>query len=235
MSGSSDRLEAEPPLDWSGIRLVVFDVDGTLYRQRPLRMRMAAKLLRHAATRLDLSALTVLRSYRKLRETLGDEEVADFEVVLRRRTADAAGVPIDKVGDIVDRWIDREPLPYLAACAYDHVGRLFGAIRRTGRGLGVCSDYPASAKLSALGLSADPVVTALDVGLLKPNPASLQELISRTDAKADETLLIGDRVDRDGHAAQRAGAHALIRSSKPIPGWRTFARYDDPVFAPFLS
>ena len=29
------------PSDWKDIRLVAFDVDGTLYRQRPLRLRMA--------------------------------------------------------------------------------------------------------------------------------------------------------------------------------------------------
>ncbi len=26
------------PIDWNGIKLVVFDVDGTLYDQRALRM-----------------------------------------------------------------------------------------------------------------------------------------------------------------------------------------------------
>ena len=31
-------------IDWDGVRLVVFDVDGTLYRQRPLRMKIARDL-----------------------------------------------------------------------------------------------------------------------------------------------------------------------------------------------
>ena len=31
--------------DWDTIRLVVFDIDGTLYRQRPLRLRMARDIL----------------------------------------------------------------------------------------------------------------------------------------------------------------------------------------------
>ena len=33
--------------DWKGIRLVVFDVDGTLYNQRQLRMLMVRDLLCH--------------------------------------------------------------------------------------------------------------------------------------------------------------------------------------------
>ena len=35
------------PTDWASIRLVAFDVDGTLYRQRPLRLRMARDLAIH--------------------------------------------------------------------------------------------------------------------------------------------------------------------------------------------
>lgn len=37
------------PLDWDRLHLVVFDVDGTLYRQRPLRLRMARDLLFHTS------------------------------------------------------------------------------------------------------------------------------------------------------------------------------------------
>ena len=48
------------------------------------------------------------------------------------------------------------------------------------------------------------------------------------------TVLIGDRADRDGAAARRAGAWPLIRSVKAVEGWQTFARFDDPLFANFL-
>jgi len=53
--------------------------------------------------------------------------------------------------------------------------------------------------------------------------------------KADATVLIGDRVDRDGLVAQRAKARALIRSSRSIEGWQTFARFDDPLVCTFLT
>jgi putative hydrolase of the HAD superfamily len=53
--------------------------------------------------------------------------------------------------------------------------------------------------------------------------------------KPQQTVLIGDRADRDGIVARRAGAQALIRSSKPLEGWQTFARFDDALFSPFLA
>jgi FMN phosphatase YigB (HAD superfamily) len=33
------------PADWRDIRLVAFDVDGTLYKQRPLRLRMGRDMV----------------------------------------------------------------------------------------------------------------------------------------------------------------------------------------------
>jgi FMN phosphatase YigB (HAD superfamily) len=45
-----------------------------------------------------------------------------------------------------------------------------------------------------------------------------------------ETVLIGDRQERDGEAARRAGCACLLRSDKPVPGAITFKRFDDPLF-----
>jgi hypothetical protein len=39
-----DPMTAFGPADWDGVGLVVFDVSGTLYRQRPLRLRMRRDL-----------------------------------------------------------------------------------------------------------------------------------------------------------------------------------------------
>jgi len=85
-------------------------------------------------------------------------------------------------------------------------------------------------------LTADHVVFAGDegIGLLKPHPRGLEFLMAAAGVEPHETVVVGDRVDRDGLAAQRAGAQALIRSSRPIEGWQVFARYDDALFAPFL-
>jgi HAD superfamily hydrolase (TIGR01549 family) len=110
-------------------------------------------------------------------------------------------------------------------------------LRRSGKSIGILSDYPAEAKLEALGLTANYVVFAgdEDIGLLKPHPRGLESLIAAAGVKPHQTMVIGDRVDRDGLVARRAGAQALIRSSKPIEGWQTFARFDEALFSPFLA
>jgi FMN phosphatase YigB (HAD superfamily) len=224
------------PLDWARVRLVVFDVDGTLYRQRQLRLTMALELLMHSALKLDPKIIAVLAAYRRVRERLGNQQVIDFEDALIAQTAAATAVSPDEVRFVVSEWIERRPLRYLAACRYPGLSQLFAGLRRRGKSIGVLSDYPAKAKLDALGLTADHVVFAGDegIGLLKPHPRGLEFLMAAAGVEPHETVVVGDRVDRDGLAAQRAGAQALIRSSRPIEGWQVFARYDDALFAPFL-
>jgi FMN phosphatase YigB (HAD superfamily) len=74
-----------------------------------------------------------------------------------------------------------------------------------------------------------------DVGLPKPHPRGLEALIRAAGVTPGATLVIGDRVERDGFAAYRAGARVLIRSSKAIAGWQTFKTFYDPIFAPVLN
>ena len=230
-------MTAFGPADWDAMRLVVFDVDGTLYRQRPLRLRMARDLALHALSRLDLRTLAVLRRFRHLREELGEARVEGFAERLVAETAAGSGRTPDEVRAIVSRWIDRHPLPYLLACRYAGLPELFAGLRRHGKAIGVLSDYPAAAKLAALELAADHVVSAddPDIGVLKPHPKGLATLIERANATPATTLMIGDRAERDGLVAQQVGARVLLRAARPIAGWQTFAGFDDPLFAPMLG
>jgi len=222
--------------DWDGIRLVAFDVDGTLYRQRPVRWRMARDLLIQSVLKCDFSALAVLANYRLIRERLSSEEVINFERVLIAETAAATASPPDMVRAIVSEWIEERPLAYLASFLYSKLHELFAGLRREGKLIGILSDYPAEAKLMSLGLTANHIVTAgdEDVGVLKPHPRGLTSLMAKAGVSAHATMLIGDRPDRDGAVARRVGARVLIRSSKAIAGWQTFSNFDDAVFAPFL-
>ena len=114
---------------------------------------------------------------------------------------------------------------------------LFQRLRQQGKKIGIFSDYPARDKLAALGLDADVMVCAsdADVGVLKPHPRGLHVLMSRAATNPSQTILIGDRPERDGLAARAANVGSLIRSRKSIGGWQTFARYDDPLFSALRS
>jgi putative hydrolase of the HAD superfamily len=225
------------PGDWHGVKLVAFDVDGTLYDQRALRLRIGRDLLSRAFRHCDFEVLRVLGTYRSLREQFGDAETPDFDSQLVASTATAARSTESKVRTIVAEWIEQRPLAYLSDCRYSGVTELFSGLRRHRKILGVVSDYPAEAKLAALGLVADFVVSATDsdVAVLKPHPRGLQQLMRRANVSPSATLLIGDRAERDGSAAQRANTRCLIRSSRTRTGCQTFAHFKDPLFGPMLS
>jgi len=225
------------PSDWDAIKLVVFDVDGTLYNQRLLRVRMARDILLHTLRTGDFSVILVLRAYRRIREKFAEEEKNDFEAILVAETANTVGCAPEVVRAIVAEWIEQRPLPYLASCRYPRLLDLFDGLRRKGKIIGILSDYPASAKLTALGLTADYIVSSGDqgIGFLKPHTRGLENLMAAAGENAEATVFIGDRIERDGLVAQRLGVVALIRSSRPVIDWQTFTSYEDSLFAPLLA
>jgi putative hydrolase of the HAD superfamily len=220
----------ENPLDWDKIRLVIFDVDGTLYRQSTLRRRMLTLLVRDALAQRSTSGLRILREYRAERERLADDETANFELVLRRRVAEKCQVSDETVTAVVSEWIEKRPLSELGRCLYPDVIPLFEAIRGSGRKIGILSDYPVRDKLKALSLKADYSVAAGDpeVGMMKPHPAGLEHLIRLAGEQPESTVLIGDRPERDGEAGRRAGVPVLLRS-RPVPGYHCSSNFDELV------
>lgn len=223
-------------LDWERIKFVVFDVDGTLYDQRALRMRMGRDMLLHAILKGTLRKLQVIKAYREIRERLADAEAADFELQLMADTSESTGASEEQIREIVHEWMETRPLPYLMSCRFPGLSELFSGLKQYGKVIGVLSDYPAHEKLAALGLAADHVISATDqrVRRLKPHPKGLEVLMADAGFTASQTILVGDRVERDGYAARRSGVASLIRSATPKTNWQTFGRFDDPLFAPVL-
>lgn len=225
------------PLAWATIDLVIFDVDGTLYDQRQLRLGMLRQLTVHALQTRSLDTLLTLRSFRRVREALGEQAGADFMALQYAQTASRHGSTVAAVRALTDEWMEQRPLPLLAACRYAHVAEVFAGLRAAGKQIAAFSDYPAVAKLAALGLQADLVVCSTDAGIarLKPDPAGLLAILRQTGIAPERALMIGDRFDRDGVAAERAGVRALIRSRRAAARWATFQAYDDAVFQLLLA
>jgi FMN phosphatase YigB (HAD superfamily) len=220
------------PFNWEAVEMVVFDMDGTLYDQKKLRVLMARDLLWHSLRTQSVQVIGVLKAYRKTRERLGNAEVFNFESRLIREVAAGCRLPPAEVSSIVSEWIINRPIPYLKSCRFKGVQTLFENLQRRGKLIGILSDYPVVSKLEALGIRADFVVCANDqqVKVLKPHPRGLAHLMSAAGVTADTTVMVGDRIDRDGYAARRLGVRALIKSRREVPDWKTFVAYDDAIF-----
>lgn len=227
---------AAPGIDWRKIDLVVFDMDGTLYDQRRLRLHMLASLIGASMRSRSLDVPLTLREFRRAREALAMLPHADFLVEQYAIPAARRHCSKETVRSLVVEWMEERPLPYLAACRRPGLGRLFSGLRKAGKRIGILSDYPAGAKLAALGLHADFIVSSTDrdVAKLKPDPAGLQKMMQLAQVNPEHTLLIGDRIDRDWEVASRSNVLAWIVTRHPNPLVNCFRSFLDPMFDPLF-
>ena len=193
------------------IRLVVFDVDGTLYDQRRLRAVMAAEIL--ATCVRSPRAVRDIRLVRQYRRCLEDAAADGGGLdAVASRTALATGAAEDRVRAVAEEWLQHRPLRHLPRVGLPPARATVDALRRAGVMTAAWSDYPVAEKLRALDVDVDFSVWSGDagVGALKPHPAGLEEAMSRAGASAAQTLMVGDRAGRDGAAAAAVGVAFVL-------------------------
>ncbi len=221
-------------------RGVVFDVDGTLYHQGLLRACMAVEL---TASVLTLSngrrreALTVWRQlavFRRSREALkgiaaGPESLERLQY---EQPAQQLGCPPLELESVVTEWMQVRPLRYLSYCRRRGLIGFLQRLVERGCRVAVLSDYPAVAKLKALGIEGyvHVALSATDAGVnaLKPHPRGFLRVCEAMGLRPADVLYVGDRADVDLVGARSAGMRcALIGSRLP---WRASRHLTYPTF-----
>jgi beta-phosphoglucomutase-like phosphatase (HAD superfamily) len=202
------------------IRGVLLDLDGTLYRQAPVRRAMVGRLAR-AHWRQPSSGVRltrVLGAYRKAQESLRSEGFeGDVSAAQVDRAAKQSGVDAAAIVAWVDEWMETTPLDLVAASAREGLVDALDAMAAAELKLGVVSDYPALRKLEALGIADrfGAVVSAQDarVGAFKPNPRGILVALGDLGIRPAEALYVGDRADVDTPAATAAGVRCVLIGS----------------------
>ncbi len=225
-------------VDWDSIDLVVFDLDGTLYdqtaasRQNVVADPAARDQIKEPASAKDHSYISAMPG--GLFPT--SQPVTSYSVNMGSPQA-RHGCSVKEVRELVSEWIERRPLSVIGGCRYAGIEQLFKALASSSRTVAVLSDYPAEAKLGALGLKADVVVSSTDedVGRLKPDPTGLYKVLKLAGVEPQRSLMIGDRFDRDGEVARRVGMRALIKSNRCESEIDRFSSYTDDIFRPLLQ
>jgi putative hydrolase of the HAD superfamily len=206
-----------------GVRAVLFDVDGTLYWQAPLRAMMAAELavtpIASVRWRQGIMVARVVTHYRRVHEELralgvGDQPLAAHQIA---RTAGDLGLEVAAVEATVAEWMVQRPLKYLRWCRRRGLLRLLATLRANGLQLGVLSDYEPGPKLQALEawsyFSLALCTTDSDVNALKPHPRGFLRACELWGLGPEEVLYVGDRPEVDGEGAVAAGLGCVIIGS----------------------
>ena len=187
-------------------KLVIFDLDGTLYDKRGLSLRMVL----HAP--FDIRKMQAERKTRANMKGvwLGDD--SSFYYVYFQRIAER----LHGSAEQVKHWYENRYMPLMVRMIGQHqpLGRwvipFIEECQQKGIKMVVLSDYGfAKEKLQALGLTPslfDWVVSAPELGGLKPAVELMKRVAEQMGMAVEDCLVIGDRDDTDGEMAQRSGA-----------------------------
>jgi len=219
-------------MQWSGIKVVIFDVDGTLYTQSRLRKKMMKALLAYYSVRpWKLNEMRILQHFRSEREKKHGYSGSNLENAQYEWCAEKGNYPISKIREVVEHWMFNFPNKYLLSCTYPGTSSFFKALKSKGFKIAIYSDYKADDKLKAMELSADLVVASTDphIDRLKPDPRGLIYIAEKLGVKPEECLFIGDREELDGRCAVNAGMPYLILDRKPFDSFDFYAKLEKEI------
>ncbi len=191
---------------------VVFDIDGTLYPSRRIARRSLSLVCAHARLFYAFG-----RARRELRRERPGQALRQRQANL---VADMLGIEPHDAARRIERVIYRQwPRCFGRLRPYPGVAETLQHLRRCGLRLGVVSDSPFTRqKLAALDLVTDwdAVVSADDVGALKPNPEPFLRVVELLDVAPHDVLFVGNSYPRDVIGAHRAGMHAAHFTRRPV-------------------
>ena len=195
------------------IKGILFDLDGTLYHQFPLRILMMSLLLfKHINQPSQLiRKIKIIKQFRKSQELLRKNTDTSGNSYQNQilLTAKSSGETKEFISQVIAEWFEKKPLNFIKLCRRQKMVNILSSLREKGYKLGVYSDYPANDKLKAMGIfdhfqvivcSNDPDVTGF-----KPHTNGFGLAAEKLGLDPAEIIYIGDRPDVDGKGAKDAG------------------------------
>lgn len=184
------------------------DLDGTLYRPLLVKLAMGASLLLGGR-----KALPAIKAFRAAHEKVRAQDLpagsSPYQVQIEQ-AAQACGWPADKLEQTVHEWMIRRPGPWLLKARRKALIAEIEAFVAKGGRCALVSDYPASDKIAAMQIKHLFSVVVCNgepdgPSRLKPDPEGYLLAAKALGVEPSKCLVIGDRQDADGEAAQRAG------------------------------
>ncbi|MDR2718208.1 MAG: HAD family hydrolase [Treponema sp.] len=194
-----------------GISAVAFDLDGTLYPNYRLNIRLLPFLCKHGPL---IAAFARARGIIRRRQEQSPSAVApDFYDYQARLTADLLHAPPEQVKETIERLIYRGwERHFYKIKLFPHVREVLAELRTAGLKLGLLSDFPPQTKLNNLGLSAcwDAVLCSEHAGAIKPALRPFAELADALRCPPEQVLYVGNSRPYDMAGARRAGMKTAL-------------------------
>ena len=186
----------------------IFDFDGTLYYQFPVRLFMALNLLMHYILRpLRFRELFALMTYRRLREKRFYAELDDFRTLQIVETARLHKIKPERVIELINLWMNKKPLMIIRIFRRRKLLEFMKELQVKGKIIIIYSDYPVKEKLEAINFIPNHYYCSDDelIHCMKPDASGLIRMLNSEGLNIESCLYVGDRYDRDGLCAESAG------------------------------
>ncbi len=206
-------------------QLIILDLDGTLYYQKPVRLFMGMELaLGMLVSKSVRKQVGIIRKVRNIREDWEDicaaeklhvsDQSLDLERAQFHYVAQLLGCSLEEVEEAISYWMDERPLKYVSFFRDRNLCEKIQQWRDQGVVVAVYSDNLIKGKTKALSVTLDYEFSAYDqgIGCMKPNPKGITHILQVCQIKPEDAIMIGDRMEKDGEAAQGAGIDYLILS-----------------------
>lgn len=194
------------------IDAVAFDLDGTLYPNYRLYLRLVPFILKeHRLLRAFGRARDLIRKSQTPEGEAGGFYENQAQLIAQVLRGDPGAVQ-EKVEKLIYRgW---EPL-FKKIKLYPYLHETLTALREKGLKLSILSDFPPELKLKYLGLGDcwDTVLCSETLGGLKPSPAPFLELARSLDLPPNRILYVGNSVSYDIAGAKQVGMKAALIGS----------------------
>jgi FMN phosphatase YigB (HAD superfamily) len=194
-----------------GIRGVIFDLDGTLYRM-PWYMKPALFAML-------FPRMLRLPAYMKVREQFAGQDLGDRPALMRR----LSGTLGERLGVSQRQALDWIEGPFYTGFVHvmtlvrnsrPGVRETLAGLRERGIKVAVLSDFGrVSDRLHNLEIDhglLDRCYSCEHAGALKPNPRPFRQVAQEWSLPPEEILVVGDRDDTDGEGARKAGMQFML-------------------------
>ena len=193
------------------IEAVAFDIDGTLYANWRLYIRVFPYFLRH---------LPFFLQYNKVRKVLHKTApLPDFYEYQARLLAKNMHISVEEARAKIDTIVYKGLVKFFKKIKpFPYTREAFEAFRNAGLKLAILSDFPPEQKGDVWGLAplCSAVLGSEAVGALKPSKYAFGLLARELDIKPEQILYVGNNLHADIYGAKQAG----MQTAYILPLWK---------------
>lgn len=198
-------------MNGDSIKAVAFDIDGTMYPNIRLYLRIAPYFLKN---------LNFFIQYNKVRKILHrTAPLPDFFEYQGRLLGEFMQIPTSEARRLIDEKVYHGLCRYFDIIKpYAHVAETFGKFKEAGLKVAILSDFPPHQKGTIFGCAGlcDVIMGSEECGALKPSVYTFGILARRLGLKPEEILYVGNSISSDVRGANAAG----MKTAYILSGWR---------------